>query len=276
MGVDLKNTIIGFIGAGNMATSLIKGLLASGKTPSKILAADIDEEKIESLYKNTGIGIRSNQQIADQADLIVLAVKPQVIESVCLDINLPSVSSKLIVSIAAGTTVIQLEKWLGNNTAIVRCMPNTPALIGKGTSGLFANNKVNDNQKILAQEVMETVGISAWVKNESDIDSITALSGSGPAYFFLFMEAMQEAAQEFGLSKELAESLIFNTAIGAAELAKNSEHSTAELRERVTSPGGTTQHAISVFESGDLKKLVHVALRAARNRSIELSRDSDK
>ena len=115
--------------------------------------------------------------------------------------------------------------------------------------------------------------INNAIKNESDIDSITALSGSGPAYFFLFMEAMQEAAQEFGLSKELAESLIFNTAIGAAELAKNSEHSTAELRERVTSPGGTTQHAISVFESGDLKKLVHVALRAARNRSIELSQD---
>ena len=270
----MENTIIGFIGAGNMSNSLIKGLLAKDKIPSTILAADIDLKKLELLRKESGIKGMSNQQIANQADVIVLAVKPQIMEMVCLNLELPS-SSKLIVSIAAGITTNQLQKWLGSGTAVVRCMPNTPALIGKGASGLFANNKVRQAQKQLAQAIMDAVGICVWVEDESDIDTVTAVSGSGPAYFFLFMEAMQEVAQELGLSKDLAKSLICHTAVGAGELAKCSEHSTAELREKVTSPGGTTQYAISKFESGNLKELVREALMAARNRSIELAQESN-
>jgi len=270
----LDNTIIGFIGAGNMANSLIRGLLAKGKSPSTVLAADIDAIKLGSLRKETKIKTMSNQENVDHADVIVLAVKPQIMESVCLDLNL-SPPSKLIISIAAGTTVNQLQKWLGNATPVVRCMPNTPALVGKGATGMFANKHVDHNQRLLTEEIMGTVGMSAWVERESDIDIVTAVSGSGPAYFFLFMEAMEEAAQELGLREDLAKSLIYNTAVGAAELAKTSGGSAAELRKQVTSPGGTTQHALSVFEARGFKDLVHEALTAARDRSIELAKESN-
>ena len=273
MRLTLDSTIIGFIGAGNMANSLIRGLLTKGKPPSTILASDIDPIKLESLKKETKIGTMSNQENIDRADVIVLAIKPQIMESVCLDLDL-SDPSKLVISIAAGTTLTQLEKWLDNGRAIVRCMPNTPALIGKGATGMFGNRHVRENQRTLTQEIIKTVGISVWVESESDIDIVTAVSGSGPAYFFLFMEAMEGAAQELGLSKELARSLIYSTAVGAAELANNGEDSAAELRKKVTSPGGTTQHAIRVFESHDFKNLIHKAIAAARNRSVELAKES--
>ena len=273
MRFTLNNTIIGFIGAGNMANSLIRGLLTKGKPPSTVLASDVDAIKLESLKKETKIETMSNQENVDRADVIVLAIKPQIMKSVCLDLDL-SDPSKLVISIAAGITVTQLEKWLDKGSAIVRCMPNTPALIGKGATGMLANKHVRENQRLLAQEIMETVGISVWVESESDIDVVTAVSGSGPAYFFLFIEAMEEAAQELGLSADLARSLIYSTAVGAAELANNGEDSAAELRKKVTSPGGTTQQAIRVFESHDFKNLIHKALTAARNRSIELAKES--
>lgn len=258
-----------------MANSLIRGLLAKGVSATSIIAADVDSAKLEQLNNDCGIRTENNQSLADAADIVVLAVKPQVMEQVCRSLTLQS-ESTLVVSIAAGITIDQLQSWLGNNSAIVRCMPNTPALVGKGASGLYANAQVTNRQKELATALMDSVGISAWVGSEEDIDSVTAVSGSGPAYYFLFIEAMQEAASELGLDDDIAKRLIYQTAIGAAELALQSSDSAAELRRKVTSPGGTTEQAINTFESGDLRALVKAALQAAKARSIELAEVSKK
>lgn len=269
----MENPTICFVGAGNMANSLIRGLLAKGSKPASIIAADVDQQKLQTLVSSCGIRAADNQALVDAADIIVLAVKPQVMETVCTQISL-STDTTLVVSIAAGITIEQLSNWLGSKTAIVRCMPNTPALVGKGASGLFANEYVNSEQKMLAQSLMEAVGLSVWVDSENDIDTVTAVSGSGPAYFFLFMEAMQDAAKELGLSEELAKQLVYQTASGAAELALHSSDTTAELRRNVTSPGGTTESAIKTFEAGGIRKLVKSALADAKNRSIELSKQT--
>lgn len=271
----MDNTTIGFIGAGNMANSLIRGLLAKGVSASAIIAADVDSAKLDQLSAECGIRSEENQSLVKAADIVVLAVKPQVMEQVCSSISLKS-ESTLVVSVAAGITIDQLQSWLGTQSAIVRCMPNTPALVGKGASGLYANAQVNEQQKALATALMESVGISVWVSSEEDIDSVTAVSGSGPAYYFLFMEAMQEAATELGLDDDTAKQLIYQTAIGAAELAMQSSDSTAELRRKVTSPGGTTERAINAFEDGKLRTLVKTALQAAKDRSIELAEESKK
>lgn len=268
----MESTTIGFIGAGNMASSLIRGLLAKEVNARSIWATDIDKLKLQQLRDECGINTSSVEQIADSVDVIVLAVKPQVMKEVCeqLVAGCPE-QLPLIVSIAAGINTSHLQTWLGEDRAIIRCMPNTPALVRKGASGLFANKFVSDGQKQLAEQIVSAVGLSVWVANETDIDTVTALSGSGPAYFFLFMEAMQNAAKEMGLSEELARKLTYQTALGAAELALNSTDEIAVLRRNVTSPGGTTEQAIQIFEAGGLRELVASALRAARDRSIELA-----
>ncbi len=260
-----------------MANSLIRGLLAQGISASSLWACDVDEGKLAQLQRECRINIGTTEQLAQNAEIIVLAVKPQIMAEVCS--SLASVLGNrrpLIISIAAGINVTQLKSWLGDESVLVRCMPNTPSLIGKGASGLFASLAVSDGQKTIAKTIMDAVGISAWVSEESDIDTVTALSGSGPAYFFLFMEAMQDSAQKMGLSEELSRDLVYQTAIGAAELAKNSPEHLAELRRRVTSPGGTTERAIREFESGKLRELVDRSLQAARDRSIELAQESAK
>lgn len=272
----MKRTKIGFIGAGNMANSLIRGLIAKGSAPSDIWAADLDAGKLELLAQQCGIYTGDNAEIAAKADLIVLAVKPQVMKQVCqglaADLN---GRAPLLISIAAGITSAQLQSWLGESAAIVRCMPNTPALVGLGASGLFANAQVSAEQRELAQQCISAVGFATWVEQDADIDIVTAVSGSGPAYFFLFMEAMQASAIEMGLSEELARDLTYHTAAGAAALAQFSEDDTATLRRNVTSPGGTTEKAIQQFEDGDLRGLVAKALKAARTRSIELAEETD-
>ena len=269
----MKEAVIGFIGAGNMASSIIRGLIEAGKKPSSIFVTDIDESKLEFLADEAGIKTASTKEICNFAEVLVLAVKPQVMRVVCLEIANVGVTTQFMISVAAGIRTAQLEHWLNKKTAIVRCMPNTPALIGEGATGLFANNLVNKSQKELAQSIMDAVGITVWLSNEEDIDTVTALSGSGPAYFFLLMEAMQEVAQELGLEQEVAESLICQTAIGASQLARKAEDSVVTLRKKVTSPGGTTERAVGEFEGGNLRGLVRNALIAAKNRSIELSED---
>ena len=270
----MENITVGFIGADNMANCLIRGLLAEGLGHSSIIAADVDDGKLQALNSECGIRIADNQSIADEANVIVLAVKPQMMESVCRGIVLNS-DSGLVVSVAAGITVNLLRKWLGDNIAIVRCMPNTPALVGKGATGLYANEIVSSAQRIVAKSLMDSVGISVWVDNEIDIDTVTAVSGSGPAYFFLFMEAMQETASELGLSEDVAQRIVYQTALGAAKLAIESEDTTSELRHKVTSPGGTTEQAIETFEKNGLKAIVRRALIAAKKRSIELAESSN-
>jgi pyrroline-5-carboxylate reductase len=275
--LNLKNISIGFIGAGNMAGSLIKGLLATGINPASIWVADIDQEKLEQLATSSKVNTASSEDFAAIADVLVLAVKPQAMKNVCLQLTKEIRSNKpLIISIAAGITADNLAAWLGTDSSIVRSMPNTPALIGRGASGLFANSAVSDSQGEIAQAIMEAVGISVWVAEEKDIDSVTAVSGSGPAYFFLFIEAIQKAAVQLGLSEDLARQLSYQTALGAAELAISSDDDIETLRKNVTSPGGTTEQAILAFENGGLRKLVTDAVQAAQRRSVELAEEFGK
>lgn len=260
-----------------MASSLIRGMIAKGAEKDAIWAADLDAEKLDTLKSECAIKTASSVDIAKTADIIVLAVKPQVMKIVCTELKaLLGKRSPLIISIAAGVTTSHLCHWIGARSAVVRCMPNTPALVGKGASGLFANEHVSEPQKKLAEKVMASVGICVWVEQESAIDAITALSGSGPAYFFLFMESMQKSAQEMGLSEDVARILTNQTALGAAGLAMSSNETTERLRLNVTSPGGTTEQAINQFQLGNLPKLVDTALKSAHARSIELAAQLDE
>ena len=259
-----------------MANSLIRGLIAKGTEPKNIWASDLDDNKLQQLALDCEIRTGSNNDVANNADVIILAVKPQVMKDACKALATDLEDRKvLIVSIAAGINTTHLENWLGESAAIVRCMPNTPALVGMGASGMFANASVSEEQKQLAAEIVSAVGFVSWVDADSDIDIVTAVSGSGPAYFFLFMEAMQATAVEMGLSEDLARELTYHTAEGAAALAQQSQDDIATLRRNVTSPGGTTEQAISKFEEGDLRGLVAKALDAARTRSVELAEETD-
>ena len=270
----MNTETIGMIGAGNMASSQIHGLIAKGISPGSLYAADPDQLKLDLLAEKCGINIGSNQTLAATVDVLVLAVKPQVLRGVCRQLDiLARPELPLVISVAAGIPLGNLEQWLGDNLAITRCMPNTPALIGKGASGLFANPQTSVQQRELAESIMEAVGIAVWVDNEQAIDAVTALSGSGPAYYFLFLETMQAAARELGLSESVAKQLGLQTAHGAIELALHSKEDVAELRRQVTSPGGTTEQALLAFENGGLRALVHKALSAANQRSKELARE---
>jgi pyrroline-5-carboxylate reductase len=264
-----------FIGGGNMATSLIGGLIAQGHAANSISVSDPNEAQRERLTTQYGINTFADcaPALAD-ADIVVLAVKPQVMKDVALIVaKAAEQSSKqpLFVSIAAGINLYSLQQWLGKDQAIVRCMPNTPSLIQLGATGLFANEQTSIVQKNLAETVLKAAGIVQWVQSEAEIDAVTAVSGSGPAYYFLLMEAMIDAGIELGLSRETASELTIQTAIGAAQMAKESDVDVAELRRRVTSPGGTTEEAINTFEGAHLRDIVKAALNAANRRSGELA-----
>jgi len=270
----MKAQKIGFIGGGNMASSLISGLIASGHAPELLWVSDINPQALESLAANLGVQTTSdNLELAAAVDVLVLAVKPQGLKAVAENLAATIQQRQpLVVSIAAGISQTSLAKWLGTDTAIVRCMPNTPALVLTGATGLHANSQVSDEQRDLAENIMRSVGIALWVSDEADLDVVTAVSGSGPAYYFLLMEAMEKTAQAMGLDERTARLLVQQTALGAAKIALESEESPQQLRQRVTSPGGTTEQAIATFEQGGFAALVDQALQAARNRSIELSK----
>ena len=266
---------IGFIGGGNMARSIVLGLLAKGRDPARVHVADIDAGKVEALAREHGVNAADHEQIAQVCDLIVLAVKPQAMAEACAALK-PALAGRapLIVSLAAGISLSRIEALLGSELALVRCIPNTPALVGAGAAGLFANDRASAAQKQAIEELVNAVGVCAWCGRESDLDAITALSGSGPAYFFLFMEAMRNAACGLGLERGLAERLTGQTALGAAELVRTSELGLAELRAQVTSPGGTTEAAIARFEQGGLPRLVEQAMADAAERARELAREN--
>ena len=271
----MKTKKIGFIGGGNMANSLISGLIASGHSAQQIWVADSDQQKLSSLATSMHINTSAtNDALIAEVDVVVLAVKPQVIAAVIKEsIASFNKANILLVSIAAGINQQSLSKWLGEDKAIVRCMPNTPALVQTGATGLHANQNVTEEQHDLAENIMRSVGISVWVENESELDVVTAVSGSGPAYFFLLMEAMEKSALELGLTEHTARLLIEQTALGAAKIALESSESPGELRARVTSPGGTTEQAINTFNQGGFTELVSKALQAAHDRSIELAKE---
>lgn len=264
-----------FIGGGNMATSLIGGLIAKGHPADSITVSDPNESQRAQLEQTFAIHTFADcKDAVIDADIVVLAVKPQVMKDVALSVAsavMENSKQPLFVSIAAGINLFSLESWLGKEQAIVRCMPNTPSLIQLGASGLFANEQTSIVQKNLAETVLKAAGIVQWVQSENEIDAVTAVSGSGPAYYFLLMEAMIDAGVELGLSRESASELTIQTAIGAAQMAKESDVDVAELRRRVTSPAGTTEQAINAFEDANLRGIVKVALNAANRRSGELA-----
>jgi len=268
-------TSIGFIGAGNMAASLIGGLIAKGLDPKNLFASDPNTEALQALAQRTGItACTNNHAVVERANVLVLAVKPQVLQTVLTDMAAVVQAKKpLIISIAAGISIENICKWLGGEVAVVRCMPNTPALVQLGASGLYANNKVSAQQREQAQNILAAVGIALWLDTEAQIDAVTALSGSGPAYFFLLMEAMIAAGEKLGLAPEISQALTLQTALGAAQMAITSDVDVAELRKRVTSPGGTTERAITHFESNGLREIVDGALQAAALRSQEMNRN---
>jgi pyrroline-5-carboxylate reductase len=268
---------IGFIGGGNMASSLISGLIASGHSAQHIWVSDVNPDTLKALSENLNVNTSvNNNEIISAVDVVVLAVKPQVLSSVAKSVaGLIQQKKSLVVSIAAGIGQNSLSQWLGTETPIVRCMPNTPALVLTGATALHANTQVTPEQHDLAENIMRSVGIALWVKDESELDAVTAVSGSGPAYYFLLMEAMEKAALELGLNEVTARLLVQQTALGAAKIALESSESPEELRKRVTSPGGTTQRAIETFEQGGFSELVLKALHAARDRSIEMSKQTE-
>lgn len=268
----MNNSKIAFIGAGNMANSLIHGLINKGVPKDNITACDIDQDKLQGLVDTCGIRTASIADAARSANVIVLAVKPQVMEQVCTNLHtFLAETGCIIISIAAGVPLRSLEEWLGPQQAIVRCMPNTPALVSESATGLFSNAHTNDEQAKLAESILSAVGICSWLDSEAQIDMVTALSGSGPAYYFLLMEAMEQAAVTMGLDPKMARQFTIQTALGAAKLAASSDVAPDELRRRVTSPGGTTEAAIKSFESDAFRSIVERAIVAAQKRSIELA-----
>lgn len=271
----MNNTILSFIGGGNMAGSLIGGLIADGWNPSSIRVADTDTRQLQRLSQRFPIETTSdNNQAVEGADVVVLAVKPQVMEGVAGALAASvSTGQPLVISIAAGITETTLRRWLGDKTAIVRSMPNTPALVQSGATGLYANPFVTAEQRSIAESILRAVGLVTWVDDESMMDAVTALSGSGPAYIFLFIEALQASGRELGLADETAYLLALQTVFGAAKMALESQEDAATLRQRVTSPGGTTERAINTFQEGGFEKLVSKALHAAAERSRELAEE---
>ena len=269
----MGNSNITFIGGGNMATSLISGLIADGIEPTAITACDPDREKLANLAARLRIHTEiDNSKAMSNADTVVFAVKPQILQQVATELQSVVQQQKpLIISIAAGVREASLDAWLGGNVAIVRAMPNTPALIQTGATVLHANTVATESQRDQAETILRAVGLVRWVNDEQLIDAVTALSGSGPAYFFLVMEAMENTGMAMGLDAECAHLLTLQTALGAARMAIESRDLPSVLRQKVTSPGGTTEQAINIFEKGQFRELFSEAIFAARDRSQELS-----
>lgn len=267
---------LGFIGAGNMARSLIGGLLATGFAAEHITVADPSSACTEAAQAMGVKVANNNDAVVAVADVIILAVKPQVMAQVLTPLaRVLEQHQPLLISIAAGVSSASLQRWAGNSLPIVRCMPNTPSLLREGASALFATTSVNAKQKSMAENIMQAVGLSVWVGEEAQLDAVTAVSGSGPAYFFLLMELMQQAGERLGLDTSSAKQLTIQTALGAAKMAQQSDEDIAQLRAKVTSPNGTTQAAIESFIEQDIAATVNTALDAAHQRSISLAKEMD-
>jgi pyrroline-5-carboxylate reductase len=272
----MKHKKIVFIGAGNMAASITSGLVKHGY-PSELICASApstaNTQKLKSLYAIHSS--QDNSESVNWADVVVLAVKPQMMADVCLAMANDGVdfSNKLVISIAAGISVARLHSLLGETTTVIRTMPNTPSLLQKGVTGLFATDDVNEQDKHFASELMSAVGDIVWVEQEHMINAIIAVSGSAPAYFFLFMEAMQSKAIELGFNPEQARTLVLQTALGSVEMVKqNPQTDLATLRENVTSKDGATAQAIATFNERQMSDIVAQAMQAAADRGAEMEK----
>ncbi len=264
---------VGFIGGGNMASALINGMLNNGIQPATIHVADPNQEQLQTLLAlNNAINTYNDgAKLLEHIDILILAVKPQIMQDVVTPLASKIKPDTLIVSVAAGVPVNKLQQWLGQEMSVIRCMPNTPALIGCGASGLFANALVSEEQKKALEELFNTVGITAWLDSEAAIDQVIAVSGSGPAYFFYLMELMQKTGEELGLPADLSQALTIQTALGAAQLASQSDDNPATLRAKVTSKGGTTAAAIELMQQQGMDETIRSAMQAAVTRAGELA-----
>ena len=268
---------VAFIGGGNMARSLIGGLLQAGASPARVRVAEPVAALRDALAGDFGVQVFPDAAAAATgADVWVLAVKPQVMRDVCATLApIAQGQQSLAVSIAAGITSAQIDHWLGGGIAVVRCMPNTPALLGAGVTGLYANAAVNPAQRDIAQTLLSSAGETVWIDDEALMDAVTAVSGSGPAYVFLLAEALQAAGEAQGLSPAAARTLTIETLLGASRMLAADDTPAAELRRRVTSPNGTTQAAIESFERDGFRDIVARAVHAARVRGAELAAAND-
>jgi pyrroline-5-carboxylate reductase len=273
---NAMNGKIAFVGGGNMAGALIGGLIADGFPAASVAAVEIDAGRRAQLEREFGIKVSAVvADVVPAADTIVLAVKPQQMRSVANALR-SLLSQQLVVSIAAGIRSDDLARWLGGYGRIVRVMPNTPALVRSGVSGLFARAEVSVAERERAQAILNAVGETLWVDSDEMIDAVTAVSGSGPAYVFYFIEAVRQAARELGLSADAAQRMVMGTFAGAIKLAQASSDDVGVLRERVTSKGGTTQYALARMDSGGVAAQVSAAVHAARERAAELGEEFGK
>ncbi len=275
MGTD---THIAFIGGGHMAGCLISGLLRTGFDAKHIRVADPDAARLEHLRQRFQVHTcTDNLDAVRDAQVVMFAVKPQVFRDAARPLSIALGKSRpLIISIAAGVPEKDIRRWLSYPAAIVRAMPNTPALIGAGAAALYANSMVSSAQRTLAEEIFKAVGLALWIDDENLMNAVTAVSGSGPAYFFLVMEIMEAVARELGLPADTARKLVQQTAFGAARMVIESREDVALLKKQVTSPGGTTAAALKILDSDKLRGIFLQALTAARDRSVQLSDEFSK
>ena len=271
----MQNSLtIGFIGAGNMAYAIISGLINNGINADQLKISDTNESLLSLRREEFNLEVfTDNVELVSHCDVVILAVKPQVLSAVCHELQSSLNNDALIISIAAGVKSHDIDRWLGRDKSIVRTMPNTPALLNQGITGLFANDKVSDKQIEIATHILNAVGQSLWVESEDMLDAVTALSGSGPAYIFLMIESMTKAGVALGLEEKTAEQLSIQTVLGAGMMAKVSNNSPHELRQNVTSPNGTTQAAIESFQDQNFEAVVSHAIRAAFDRAGELAQE---
>jgi pyrroline-5-carboxylate reductase len=261
---------ITFLGGGNMASALIGGMLNTGFPVSDIAVIEIGAESRERLERK--FGVRCYAEVVSSAlncDVLLLAVKPQQMREACASLQ-PHLRQQLVISIAAGLRLSDLTRWLGGHDKLVRAMPNTPAMIGSGVTGLFALPAVSEAERLGAERVLQAVGSTLWVADEAQIDAVTAISGSGPAYVFLFIEALEQAAEDLGFTTRQSRQLAIETVLGAAKLAAQSDESASVLRERVTSKAGTTEAALRIMSEHGVKEGVVAGAMAAYARSGEM------
>jgi len=274
----MSNSKITFIGGGNMARSLIGGMIATGISNQNISVSEPKADLRKKLNEDFGVNAsEDNASALMGADVVVLAVKPQILQEVVIPLgNLIAETRPLLISVAAGVTSSSIERWVGGHPALIRVMPNTPALIGAGISALYANSNVSDDHRALAEKIVTAVGKTIWIEEESLMDAVTAVSGSGPAYFFYVMQAIHDAAVGEGLDAKTARLLSLETALGAARLAVESTEDPGTLQKQVTSPGGTTEAAIRVLNDSGVGDALQRAVSAARARGGELAKLLDQ
>lgn len=275
---DPQQPAISFIGAGNMARAILGGLVANGYDPTRIWASAPEDSHLQGLRDDFGIYTTTdNRHCASQADILILAVKPQVMAQACQDVaSVVRNTRPLAVSIAAGLDSQTIGGWLGGDVPVVRCMPNTPSLVGKGASALYATDSVSRQQREAVTSIFSSIGLGVWLEQEQQMHAVTALSGSGPAYCYMLVESMEAAAVDAGVPSETARQLAVQTMAGAAEMCSHGDETPAQLRRNVMSPGGTTEQAVEALESGGLRGIVAKAFNAAKTRSAELSEQLKK